>query len=228
MKSILTITLIVIQFSLCYGFSDNQMSNKTIQDTLQTEEVKLYHSKLQQMGVDIESCKCKSCRAGYTPLFSENLPVNNEERVEYKRKKRKIFLIGAGCNLYSQLENIGALSLGAVLFNTIYVGFEASNALYPNFRIYIAETNLYLTAKRSMLTDREVFKGGIGYEIFFNKHISIVPEFSVYNYEREWTEKGYSFDPNDGWFGAFTPTSVRDYHESHVGVLFGIKVQLHF
>jgi hypothetical protein len=38
------------------------------QDTLQTEEIKQYHSSLIQMGIDLNSCKCVSCRNGIAPL----------------------------------------------------------------------------------------------------------------------------------------------------------------
>ena len=32
------------------------------QDTLQTEEIKQYHSNLTKMGIDLNDCKCESCR----------------------------------------------------------------------------------------------------------------------------------------------------------------------
>jgi len=38
------------------------------QDTLQTEEIKQYHSSLIKMGIDLNSCKCESCRNGIRPL----------------------------------------------------------------------------------------------------------------------------------------------------------------
>ena len=34
------------------------------QDTLQTEEIKQYHSNLIKMGVDLNDCRCESCREG--------------------------------------------------------------------------------------------------------------------------------------------------------------------
>jgi hypothetical protein len=37
-------------------------------DTLQTEEIKQYHSSLIKMGIDLNSCKCESCRNGIRPL----------------------------------------------------------------------------------------------------------------------------------------------------------------
>ena len=41
---------------------------KMQQDIVQTEEIKQYHYSLQQMGVDLNSCKCMSCRSGIAPL----------------------------------------------------------------------------------------------------------------------------------------------------------------
>ena len=34
------------------------------QDTLQGEEIKQYHSNLIKMGVDLNDCRCESCRSG--------------------------------------------------------------------------------------------------------------------------------------------------------------------
>ena len=35
---------------------------KVKQDTLQAEEIKQYHSNLIKMGIDLNDCKCESCR----------------------------------------------------------------------------------------------------------------------------------------------------------------------
>jgi len=37
-------------------------------DTLQTDEIKQYHDHLIDMGIDLNSCKCESCRNGMRPL----------------------------------------------------------------------------------------------------------------------------------------------------------------
>ena len=44
---------------------------ETTIDTLQTEEIKQYHSSLIKMGIDLNSCKCESCRNGIVP-FTKN------------------------------------------------------------------------------------------------------------------------------------------------------------
>ena len=46
------------------------------EDTLQTEEIKQYHSSLIKMGIDLNSCKCESCRNGIDPL-TNNLEKNS-------------------------------------------------------------------------------------------------------------------------------------------------------
>ena len=46
------------------------------QGTLQTEEIKQYHSSLIKMGIDLNSCKCESCRNGIAPL-TNNIETNS-------------------------------------------------------------------------------------------------------------------------------------------------------
>ena len=53
-------------------------------DTLQTEEIKQYHDHLIDMGIDLKSCKCKSCRIGIAPLTNNrevNKPLNQFQRI---------------------------------------------------------------------------------------------------------------------------------------------------
>ncbi len=38
------------------------------QDTIQTEEIIQYHQSLLKKGIDLNSCKCESCRKGISPL----------------------------------------------------------------------------------------------------------------------------------------------------------------
>jgi len=54
------------------------------QETLQTEEIKAYHQSLLQMGIDLSSCKCESCREGIAPLTNNsevNKPLNQFKRI---------------------------------------------------------------------------------------------------------------------------------------------------
>ncbi|MDG2267140.1 MAG: hypothetical protein P8L91_09180 [Candidatus Marinimicrobia bacterium] len=54
------------------------------QDIVQTEEIKQYHYSLQQMGIDLNDCKCESCRNGIDPLTNKrevNKPPNQFQRI---------------------------------------------------------------------------------------------------------------------------------------------------
>ena len=55
---------------------------ETTIDTLQTEEIKQYHSSLIKMGIDLNACRCESCRNGIAPL------VNNVEGKEVLKKNK--------------------------------------------------------------------------------------------------------------------------------------------
>jgi len=49
-----------------------------------TEEIKQYHYNLQQMGIDLNACKCESCRNGIDPLTNKrevNKPPNQFKRI---------------------------------------------------------------------------------------------------------------------------------------------------
>jgi hypothetical protein len=57
---------------------------ETTIDTLQTEEIKQYHDHLIDMGIDLNSCKCESCRIGIAPLANNrevNKPLNQFQRI---------------------------------------------------------------------------------------------------------------------------------------------------
>jgi len=57
---------------------------ETTIDTLQTEEIKQYHDHLIDMGIDLNSCKCESCRIGIAPLTNNrevNKPLNQFQRI---------------------------------------------------------------------------------------------------------------------------------------------------
>ena len=67
------------------------------QDTLQTEEIKQYHSSLIKMGIDLNSCKCESCRNGIVPLVSNSKQnKDNSQELENNKFNRWIPLIVLG------------------------------------------------------------------------------------------------------------------------------------
>ena len=49
---------------------------KIKQDTLQLESIDQYHLRMQKMGVDLNSCKCESCRNNIEPLTTTNREFN--------------------------------------------------------------------------------------------------------------------------------------------------------
>ena len=59
------------------------------QDIMQTEEIKQYHYSLQKMGVDLNSCKCVSCRGGIAPLVSKPkpLPIKTKNVKEVEKRE---------------------------------------------------------------------------------------------------------------------------------------------
>jgi hypothetical protein len=54
---------------------------ETTIDTLQTEEIKQYHSSLIKMGIDLNSCKCESCRNGIVPLTKNGKEVLEKNKM---------------------------------------------------------------------------------------------------------------------------------------------------
>jgi hypothetical protein len=50
-------------------------------DTLQTEEIKQYHSNLIKMGIELSSCKCESCRNGIAPLTKNGKEVLEKNKM---------------------------------------------------------------------------------------------------------------------------------------------------
>ena len=70
------------------------------QYTLQTEEIKQYHSSLIKMGINLNSCKCESCRNGIVPLVSNSKQnKDNSQELENNKFNRWISLIVLGAIL---------------------------------------------------------------------------------------------------------------------------------
>ena len=63
MKNLLFIFITLITFAnVSYASFPVADTLKVQQDTLQTEEIKQYHSSLIKMGIDLNDCRCESCR----------------------------------------------------------------------------------------------------------------------------------------------------------------------
>ena len=85
------------------------------QDTVQTEEIKQYHYSLQQMGIDLKSCKCESCRNGFSPLISKPDIVHKKVEIEMNKEKTE-----PNGNLFVFLSVLSALA--AIVFAFIALG----------------------------------------------------------------------------------------------------------
>ena len=112
------------------------------QDIMQTEEIKQYHYSLQKMGVDLNSCKCVSCRGGIAPLVSKPKPLlfktKNVKEVEDIMEVEKRESNG---NWYALLSILSAL--GAIIFAFLTMGSALMhNAKYSFFITYLLLTLL--------------------------------------------------------------------------------------
>ena len=79
------------------------------QDTIQTEEIKQYHQSLLKMGIDLNSCKCESCRKGISPL------VCNSKGELVKVDKKSV----SNGNARSMYLLAGLVLLGVVIWGVI-------------------------------------------------------------------------------------------------------------
>ena len=85
MKRILLLLIILTIFTnVSYASFPIADTLEVQQDIVQTEEIKQYHYSLQQMGIDLNACKCESCRNGIAPLTNNikvNKPLNQFKRI---------------------------------------------------------------------------------------------------------------------------------------------------
>ena len=116
MKNILFIFFSFITFTnVSYASFPVTDTLKMKQDTLQTEEIRQYHYSLQQMGVDLKSCKCESCRYGVAPLVSKFNILSKKEEIEIHKEKTE-----PNGNLFVFLSVLSAL--GAIVFTFLTIG----------------------------------------------------------------------------------------------------------
>ena len=109
MKKLLSIFFTLIIFvNVSYASFPVSDTLKVKQDILQTEEIKQYHSKLVKMGVDLNDCRCESCRA--------SIP---KKLIDYHKIIFKFFLLTGCVGLIMMLY--GILSpIPLDIFVTIY------------------------------------------------------------------------------------------------------------
>ncbi|MEC9209977.1 MAG: hypothetical protein VX762_06085 [Bacteroidota bacterium] len=83
-KLLLLLITITTSSNVSYASFPFADALKVKEDTLKTEEIKKYHDHLIKMGIDLNSCKCESCRNAITPLRNNrevNKPLNQFKRI---------------------------------------------------------------------------------------------------------------------------------------------------
>ena len=71
MKKLISSVILIISVNLSYASFPITDTLKVNQDILETEEIKQYHSSLVKMGIDLNDCRCESCRKSNNP-FKKN------------------------------------------------------------------------------------------------------------------------------------------------------------
>ena len=83
-KSILLLITLITLTNVSYASFPVADTLKMKQDTVQTEAVEQYYIRMKKMGIDLNSCKCVSCRNGIAPLTNKrevNKPLNQFKRI---------------------------------------------------------------------------------------------------------------------------------------------------
>ena len=101
--------LITLILNISVSYASFPIECNLVTDTLQTEEIKQYHYNLQHMGIDLESCKCISCRNGIAPLLSKPNILSKKKEIEIQNNNTE-----PNGNLSSFLSVLSAL--GAIVF----------------------------------------------------------------------------------------------------------------
>lgn len=169
----------------------------------------------------------------YKIRIEKQLYSNSEEIIAAPYIKRKKFIIGLNSNISSnqKYEQNQSYFIGRLIGNNFLIGGgnSSNEDIYLITRIYFQSAPLYITAKRSLNGKRKgnYFKGGIGYEFFINKSISLNSEVLFYSFLKNYTRTTYSITGDDwGWFNV--ATSEEHIHENHVGGILNIGLQIHF
>jgi hypothetical protein len=130
-KLLFSFCTLIIFTNVSYASFPVSDTLKVKQDILQTEEIKQYHSNLIKMGVDLNDCRCESCRAGI-PIPVEN--QNAKIPIDYVQKNiSKFFLVTGVVGLTIMLY--GIINGDFVGLLGIYVLIASVIVLVINFLI---------------------------------------------------------------------------------------------
>ena len=104
----LIIIILITHINVSYASFPFADTLKVNHDTLQTDKIKRYHSSLIEMGIDLNDCKCVSCRNSIAPLI-----INLEDN---KLLKKNSVQQSGAAGLYILS---GIILLGAVIWSVI-------------------------------------------------------------------------------------------------------------
>jgi hypothetical protein len=127
--------LIILTTHINLSYASFPIHDNLATDTLQTEEIKQYHYNLQQMGLDLISCKCISCRNGIDPIVikPKQLPIKLENVIEEKKREPS----GALYALLSILSAIGSLLFGVLSLGNGFSHTGSDSAVLPFFLLFV-------------------------------------------------------------------------------------------
>jgi len=92
MKNLFLLLVTLIAFTnICYASFPIHSNLVMYTDTLQTVKIKEYHTSLIKMGIDLNTCKCESCRNGIVPLVNNS--ESNDILIDNNRSKWKCLII---------------------------------------------------------------------------------------------------------------------------------------
>ena len=166
-------------------------------------------------------------------LYSNSEEIDVAKELESKYGKRKKFIISLSSNISSnqEYEQDQFFSFGRLIGDNFLLGVGSSSNedIYLITRIYFMSAPLYITAKRSVNGKRKgnYFKGGIGYEFFINKSISLNSEVLFYSFLKNYTKTTYTVT-TDNWGWPGLSASEEHIYEDHTGGILNIGLQIHF
>ena len=109
MKKLILLLIALTTLNVSYASFPITDTLQVKQDTIQTEEIKQYHQSLLKMGIDLNSCKCESCRKGISPL------VCNSKGELVKVDKKSV----SNGNASAMYLLAGLILLGVVIWGVI-------------------------------------------------------------------------------------------------------------
>tara|TARA_B110000914_G_C15434422_1_gene433051 strand:- start:377 stop:1012 length:636 start_codon:yes stop_codon:yes gene_type:complete len=211
MRSIILLTLFLIPL---FGFASFPIQTTTTSDTIiesKKETIEEYKNRIDKQ------------------LYNKSKGV-----ITTPFKKRKKFIIGINSNVSSNqnYEKNQSYFIGRLIGNNFLIGGNNSSNedIYLITRIYFQSTPFYITAKRSLNEKRKgnYSKGGVGYEFYLNKSISLNSELLFYSFLKDYDQNTLISITTDSQGWPIFNHGTEHIHESHKGGIIKIGLQIHF